>query len=393
MKQIGFRRAPAAAVSPDSTGTCRVAAWLAEPAEPQGEGVRARLLGLTFDRKSFIVFGSVSVAMIAGSAMLLTDALWPYAWLLLELGLLTVRLLLIRRCEQAAVRGETAPIGALMLSGGVWALAFGLGCGAAMTSGETVLAVLAALNVAASVAAVSTRNAGTPRFATLAMLAIAVPFAVGALLSPIPAMALAGIQAPIHVYGMLVLMRRNHDHLVRLFQAEAQSRQLARLDMLTGLPNRAALGEMLASLCASLAGGRRDDRFALLSLDLDGFKAVNDAHGHAAGDRLLALVADRLSRTIRDGDTAFRLGGDEFVVVLTRSGEDEARLVAGRIIEAVSKPYELLDGTKVSVGISVGSALAPGHATNAAALLSRSDQALYHAKRAGRGRHVLAATG
>lgn len=389
MKRSPLRRF-AAAWPALTTHAGRAGAWLAGPLVPQSAGVRTRLHALSFDLKTYIVFGSVSVSMIGGTALLLTDAAWPYAWLAAELLLLAARLLLIRAGERAAARGEAGPVGALLALGTLWAVIYGLGCAACLATGETVLAVLAGLNVAATVATVATRDAGTPRVAAIIMLAVAVPFAVGALLSPVPAMAIVGVQAPIHVFGMLVLLRKNHRGLVRMFQAEMHNRQLARLDTLTGLANRAALSELLAGLCERVAG-RPDERFAVLSLDLDGFKTVNDQHGHGAGDRLLALVADRLRRAVRDGDTACRIGGDEFVIVLPGAGEAEARQVADRVIDAVSQDYMLLDGTRVRVGVSVGSALAPEHGISVAALLARSDQALYLAKRTGRGRHVLAA--
>ncbi len=164
-------------------------------------------------------------------------------------------------------------------------------------------------------------------------------------------------------------------------EAEARIRHLARYDSLTGLPNRMHLRErMEATLAAANATPS-----AILFVDLDQFKQVNDTLGHPRGDLLLRAVADRLKRLVRDSDVVARFGGDEFVVVQTPiSGPEEAATLARRIVAALSETYEI-DGHQVVIGASIGIALAPRDATGADHLLKNADMALYWSKAEQRG--------
>ncbi|WP_232417768.1 GGDEF domain-containing response regulator [Methyloversatilis thermotolerans] len=159
-------------------------------------------------------------------------------------------------------------------------------------------------------------------------------------------------------------------------------------DALTGLPNRALLLERLAQ--ALKQAQRREARVALLFIDLDHFKEVNDEHGHAAGDQLLMEVARRLNGDLRAEDTVARLGGDEFVVLmpmLDADAADSASQAAARIITRLGEPVAL-DGGNARIGASIGVALYPDDADNAARLLESADDAMYRAKRAGRNRFL-----
>lgn len=169
----------------------------------------------------------------------------------------------------------------------------------------------------------------------------------------------------------------------RLQGAQAMAQEQALTDPLTGLRNRRALEGALADHCAGVEG------FALLQLDLDRFKAVNDTLGHAAGDHVLAEVARVLTQETRAGDTLARLGGDEFVVLLS-SMADAARAmqVAERITRRLSRPIPF-EGQPCRIGVSGGLILTPPRAfPQADALLRQADAALYSAKRAGRGQTV-----
>ena len=166
-------------------------------------------------------------------------------------------------------------------------------------------------------------------------------------------------------------------------QAEEKIRQLAHYDNLTGLPNRALFYDRLGQ---AIGRARRErHELALLFLDLDDFKAVNDTLGHDAGDELLKAVAERVRQLLRESDTAARIGGDEFTVILPviRSREDAAR-VAGKIIEALSAPYGLSGRAReAQVGVSIGIAIHPADAPDADALLKAADTAMYQAKQKG----------
>ncbi|GAB6036330.1 hypothetical protein JCM15519_08890 [Fundidesulfovibrio butyratiphilus] len=156
---------------------------------------------------------------------------------------------------------------------------------------------------------------------------------------------------------------------------------LANHDPLTGLPNRLLFEDRLAMALAQMQ--RRGTRLALLYLDLDNFKNVNDSLGHAVGDMLLHETADRLTKAVREMDTVYRQGGDEFIVILPElSGPEEAMLVAGRILDAVAKPCRL-QGYEVVSTASVGVALSPEDGTQPGELLKKADLAMYRAKHGG----------
>ncbi len=163
---------------------------------------------------------------------------------------------------------------------------------------------------------------------------------------------------------------------------EAQIVQMARQDALTGLANRMAFRETLQQSYASLA---EEENFALHLLDLDGFKSVNDTYGHPFGDKLLTAVADRLRSNLRQTDATARLGGDEFAVLQDKiSSTDAVGILAQRICDVVSAPYDI-DGTRVTIGVSIGIAFGRKDGHSMTALMTAADLALYAAKADGRG--------
>jgi diguanylate cyclase (GGDEF)-like protein/PAS domain S-box-containing protein len=193
---------------------------------------------------------------------------------------------------------------------------------------------------------------------------------------------LAGRPVRLRAGGPALGYRGNASDVTSELRARAEMERLAHHDALTGLPNRALF---LLRLEATLRGRRSDDQgFAIALMDLDGFKAVNDTLGHAAGDAVLRQVAERLSGEIRATDTLARLGGDEFALLLPGvcRGEDAAAL-AERLIARVDEPFRV-DGRPARVGLSLGVALAPQDGTDGDRLLRGTDDALYRAKRAGR---------
>jgi len=159
---------------------------------------------------------------------------------------------------------------------------------------------------------------------------------------------------------------------------------LASYDSLTGLANRAVFQREMDLACADA----QHNRSAVLYLDLDGFKQVNDTLGHGTGDALLFAVAQRIRNCVREGDVAARLGGDEFAILMRGATEPAAALLAQRVLEGISHPV-FLEGHKVEVSVSVGIALShPG--LSPASLLGSADRALYQAKSHGRGVYRMA---
>ncbi|WP_207458126.1 sensor domain-containing diguanylate cyclase [Azospirillum sp. SYSU D00513] len=167
---------------------------------------------------------------------------------------------------------------------------------------------------------------------------------------------------------------------------EDRLRHLASHDMLTGLCNRIRFEDRLTH---AIARARRDGQpLALLYLDLDGFKTINDTHGHHTGDEILVTVARRLTEALRDSDTTARMGGDEFAVLLEGGITAEAAAtVARKIVETVSTP---LPGLDERISTSVGIALYPRDGSDGDTLLKSADKAMYHAKRTGKNRSEAA---
>ena len=173
-----------------------------------------------------------------------------------------------------------------------------------------------------------------------------------------------------------------HEDVTGAIRAEAQIRHMAGHDALTGLPNRTLLHEMMARM---LAHPRRGESIAVLCLDLDHFKAVNDTLGHPIGDVLLKAVADRLRNCVRDMDVIARLGGDEFVIVhVGIEKPEQAGALARRLVEVIAEPFDL-DGNQVVVGTSIGIAVSPTDGGDSDKLLKHADMALHRAKADGRG--------
>jgi diguanylate cyclase (GGDEF)-like protein/hemerythrin-like metal-binding protein/PAS domain S-box-containing protein len=168
-------------------------------------------------------------------------------------------------------------------------------------------------------------------------------------------------------------------------RAETAFRDMSFRDPLTKLPNRRLLRDRLQS---AVARAERDGaNVALLFLDLDKFKSINDSLGHEVGDWLLKAVAQRLESCLRSYDTAARLGGDEFVVLLPDLAQrDDVYRVAERIQSALSTPFITDDGRRLEVSVSIGVSIYPEHAENASDLLHASDAAMYSAKKSGRNR-------
>jgi diguanylate cyclase (GGDEF)-like protein len=174
-----------------------------------------------------------------------------------------------------------------------------------------------------------------------------------------------------------------HEDITERRRAEARIAHLAHHDALTDLPNRALLRERLEEAIAAMRQGGRP--LAVLMLDLDRFKEVNDSLGHPIGDALLKTVTQRLSGCVREMDTIARLGGDEFaIVVRTSEPATESVSIAQRILQVIEAPFDL-DGHHVIVGTSIGIALAPSDGEDPDQLLKNADLALYRAKSEGRG--------
>lgn len=168
--------------------------------------------------------------------------------------------------------------------------------------------------------------------------------------------------------------------------AEDRIRQLAHYDTLTGLPNRLLFNDRLQQ---AIAGAQRNQtKLALLFLDLDRFKQINDTLGHDAGDQLLKMVAERLLTCVREQDTVSRLGGDEFIALLPGADEAGAVIIARKMMQSITQAY-LIGDHELRISTSIGLAIYPDHAHDADALIKNADVAMYRAKAGGRNQHLL----
>ncbi|TCU64548.1 diguanylate cyclase (GGDEF)-like protein [Bradyrhizobium sp. R2.2-H] len=180
------------------------------------------------------------------------------------------------------------------------------------------------------------------------------------------------------------------EDITEWLEAQAKISHMARHDALTSLPNRVLFHEELEQ---GLRRTKSGDQLAVLCLDLDHFKDINDSLGHPIGDALLKEVGRRLKATVGEHDTVARLGGDEFAVVqIGRSEETAARSLAGRLVEVIAAPYEI-DDHQIVIGVSIGISLSPQDGSNPDELLKNADLALYRAKADGRGTYRFFETG
>lgn len=281
---------------------------------------------------------------------------------------------------------------------GTWSFALLLGAVNARATmiGDALAVILVSANFYGYSASVVARQAIRPLMCTISVVLVAAPTMVALVAYSVLnsqstyASSVYALQALL-MSGFVVSSLRLVFHIYQTALQQLTAKHdliiLASQDPLTGLPNRTLLEARLAEGLSRL-----DFKGAFLAchyVDLDLFKGVNDKLGHQAGDAILKAVAERLTATLRVGDTAARIGGDEFVVLQADvREEDEARLLAHRIVRALSAPYAY-EGHDVRIGASVGIALALRDASDVKQLTSCADAALYAAKRNGRGSVVM----
>jgi diguanylate cyclase len=202
-------------------------------------------------------------------------------------------------------------------------------------------------------------------------------------LAPLPVVRDDEVGNLVNVFNYLVARLREKEIVLKA--SEARLAFMAHHDSLTGLPNRVMLEDRLQQALARTE--REGSNLALLFCDLDGFKPINDRHGHGTGDAVLCQVAERLTDGRRRTDTVARLGGDEFVILLVDLDDAPAaaRLVAEQCLAEIGKPFEV-DGKILTLGISIGITLHAGASVSTTRLLSQADVAMYQAKREGKGR-------
>lgn len=356
--------------------------WLADPGVDAPEDIRRALVASLYGTLPIYVGGilnTIAVASLIAWRMPTTPFL---VWLGVETVVCVWRLAVLIIAVRRARQGRETPTDLYIVLGVCWAASVGYGAFVSMLSGDWVAATLACMSAAGMVGGTCFRNFGAPRLSAVMTALSLGPTCFAAPFSGEPMMLLLFAQIPLYLYSMRLAAYRLNALLIKTMMAERDSDRRATEDPLTGLSNRSGLARAMET--------GREEEIALLYLDLDGFKAVNDEHGHAAGDRLLQQAAGRLRRLLRSGDVAARIGGDEFVVVARGVARGQAQAFGERLIRELATPFDLAPDAKVEIGVSVGVALTPDHGEALADLLDVADAALYAAKGLGKSRCVVA---
>jgi len=368
--------------------------WLVGTDRDVPTDIQHALIGSLFGTLSIFIGGVVNTLLVAALITWHMQKVQFFAWLGLECLVCISRIgLLISARRRARAKRSTHTDLHILLSL-AWAFSVGLGTYLSIVSGDWLSAALACLSSAAMVGGICFRNFGAPRMTGLMILLALGPCCLGAIVAREPLFLLTLVQLPVYVVSMTSASFRMNAILVATMQSERENAHRARHDSLTGLLNRASLlAEIrMAMERARAAAPRAALRPALLYLDLDGFKGINDVHGHGCGDELLEQVAERMRAAVPERARVSRIGGDEFVILLHDHRDDEVEALATRLLDEIAAPYTLSNGAEVAISVSIGIAPVPADGQSADAILKVADRALYVAKAEGKGRfHVAAA--
>lgn len=373
-----------------------IADWLATAFDwfsglPRDEAIRHRraILASVMLRPAPLLLSSAAILLMSGTAMAMLRRPWAAAWFVAAVTLLALRGLVAWRFQRhQATMPETVARFTVALAV-VTFIVFGAGCSASFLTAHRPLPMISTVSIMGMIAGLATRWAALPRLALPVIALIAIPFSLAVVTADHGRFAIGAVQFAMLAAGTAALALQNHRALIALLRAEHRARARAMTDALTGLPNRAALFDRLAERRATAAPGT-ESGMALLFVDLDRFKTINDRYGHAIGDRVLVALAARLGGVVAP-HFACRLGGDEFVVLVEGPAAAAAAALARRIADALSEPVAGILDTPIHAGASVGIALHSSACDDPERALADADAALYHAKRAGGGREAIAA--
>jgi diguanylate cyclase (GGDEF)-like protein len=355
--------------------------WLTGLDAEEAAACRDDIMAMVMLRPFALLVSSAGVLMMSLFAMVLSQTLWAAAWFFANLVLLAARFALAWRHQG---RGGAIPDSVarqtMALAFFVFVV-FSAGCTASLLTAIRPLPMVATVSMMGLVAGLATRWAALPRLAIPAITLYSIPFCIAGLYSDNGNFTAGAVQFLLVTAGTAALTLQNHRTLVAMFRAERRARALAETDVLTGLPNRAGLLSRLQRRHVEQAHST-EPTIALLFVDLDRFKAINDAHGHSAGDAALIALGRRIAEAAAPHFTC-RLGGDEFVVMIEGGEVALAAGIARRVAAALAEPIHGIAPKPIIAGGSVGIAFgAPGR-FDSEQLLAEADAALYVAKRSG----------
>ena len=357
--------------------------WLVDPCRELEPCLAETLLAGLFTSPMTVLLAVANGLLLNVAASWLTGDPVFACYIVLDALLTGARLLLSRGLRNGSIRAERMPRDWYFLACLAWCAVQGAMGFSAMRSGSGSLRVISGMTAIGLIGPICMRNFAAPRYA-LAMIGLILgPLVCGAALSGDRWLLVLLFQAPAFLFGAARMIRQMQDLTVDTLQAERLSKERAVRDALTGLLNRAGLREAIAAFGKNRLAGS-----IFFYLDLDGFKAINDRHGHQAGDAVLTAVAARLLSPARAGDIVARLGGDEFMIVACGLSPQQGEAYAADIIRQIAEaPYLVGASGPLRLGVSVGFACCPDDGDRSEELSSRADTALYEAKAAGKGVH------
>lgn len=359
----------------------RLTRWLTHSGPDTPADIRAALLASLFGTLPIFAGGVINTLMIAGVIAWRRPEPLYISWLLLEVVLAIVRVTILRAALQAAPKGGNTYTDIYVLLALFWAFSVGYGVFITLLNGDWLAATLAGVSCGAMAGGICFRNYGAPRLVAAMIFLSLGPMCLGALFSGEVITAIVFIQIPFYLISMTIASHRLNRILVSTMLAERASKQRANEDALTGLANRTGLQVALERVCASARG--QDSDAALLYMDMDDFKRINDTYGHAAGDQVLTTIAQRMRAMLRVDDVAARIGGDEFIVLVTGIDATAALRLGEHLLLDALQPIALADGTRVIVGMSIGISIISANNRSPQAALDSADAALYRAKARG----------
>ena len=361
--------------------------WLTDPGRHVPDEVRLRLMSAFFTSTMPLLVGVACNTMILLVAAIRHPSAPFVALLIADIALFIARLTILVRTRRSAWRGQLLAPDLFITCSIGWTALVGLGTGLCMASGDCVLQFLAPTTMMGIIAGLVTRNNCAPRLALLQVALCDVPLQLAIPFGGQPWMMISIAQCPLMLAVMTKTIVGISEAYLTVVMAKRDSEMQATHDVLTGLWNRAGLMRSLTGSLKNTAAGAAS--FALLYIDLDGFKVINDRLGHAAGDDLLRQAAARISEAVPAGALVARLGGDEFIVVAPGQDGCGASVIGDAVIAAVSRPYELGAHSVPRIGASIGIACSD-RTTSPDELLAVADAALYRAKSKGKGRCFIA---
>jgi diguanylate cyclase len=367
----------------------RITRWLGDAGPGVPDDIRVALIERLHGTLSIFFGGAINTIVVAATCALRHPTALFLVWLILEIAICAIRLVLLIVANNAAIAGGRTPTDLHLLFAVAWSASVGFGALVTLASGDWIAAMLATISSAAMVGGICFRNFCAPRLAGTMILFSLGPVVPGVAIAGEPFLYVAFLLVPLYFMAMTAAAFRLNKMLIATMRSDRENDHLARHDSLTGLLNRTGFVDAIER---KLASAGHETSAALLFLDLDSFKPINDTFGHHTGDRLLQLVAERLRHSLSAADLIARLGGDEFVVLAYDLPPEQALAVGQRIITAVTMPYELGEGIRGNVGVSIGLAISPEHGTEAETLLAAADAALYEAKSSGKSCCRMAST-